>query len=43
MTKRRKYAPEFKREAVLLSQQRDASCGQIALDIGINPNLLSCW
>ena len=43
MTKRRKYSPEFKREAVLLAQQPDASCRQIALDIGINPNLLSRW
>ena len=43
MTKRRKYSPEFKREAVLLAQQRDAICEQIALDIGIIPNLLSRW
>ena len=43
MTKRSKYSPEFKREAVLLAQQPDASCRQIALDIGINPNLLSRW
>jgi|TARA_A200000113_G_scaffold225693_1_gene247524 transposase-like protein len=42
-TKRRKYSPEFKRKAVLLAQQRDAICEQIALDIGIIPNLLSRW
>ena len=43
MTKRRKYSAEFKREAVLLAQQPHASCRQIALDIGINPNLLTRW
>ena len=43
MTKRRKFSPEFKREAVLLVQQPGVSCRQIALDIGINPNLLSRW
>ena len=32
MTKRRKYSPEFKREAVLLTQQPGVSCRQIALD-----------
>ncbi|CAG8998909.1 MAG: hypothetical protein CENE_00869 [Candidatus Celerinatantimonas neptuna] len=40
MTKRRKYTPEFKRETVVLTQQPGVSCLQIALDIGINPNLL---
>ena len=43
MTKRRKYSPEFKREAVLLTQQPGVSCRQIALDIGVNPNLLNRW
>ena len=43
MTKRRKYSPEFKREAVLLTQQLGVSCRQIALDIGVNPNLLNRW
>ena len=43
MTKRRKYSPEFKREAVLLTQQPGVSCRQITLDIGVNPNLLNRW
>lgn len=43
MTKRRKYSPEFKREAIALTQQPGVSCRQIALEIGINPNLLSRW
>ncbi len=43
MTKRRKYSPGLKREAVAVAQQPDVSCRQIALDIGINPNLLSRW
>ena len=43
MTKRRKYSTEFKREAVALTLQPGVSCRQIALEIGINPNLLSRW
>ncbi len=43
MTKRRKYSPEFKREAFLLTQQSGVNCRQIALDIGVNPNRLNCW
>ncbi len=33
----------FKREAVALSYQLGVSCRQIALEIGVNPNLLSRW
>ena len=43
MTKRRKFSPEFKREAVALTQQPGVSCRQVALEIGINPNMLSRW
>ncbi len=43
MSKRRKYSPEFKLEAVALTYQPGVSCRQIALEIGINPNLLSRW
>lgn len=43
MTKRRKFSAEFKREAVALARQSGVSCRQIALEIGINPNLLSRW
>jgi transposase len=43
MTKRRRYSPEFKREAVALAQQPGVSCRQVALEIGVNPNLLTRW
>lgn len=43
MTKRRKFSSEFKREAVKLTQQSSISCSQIALEIGVAPNLLSRW
>lgn len=43
MTKRRKYSAEFKREAIALTRQPGVSCRQIALEVGINPNLLSRW
>lgn len=43
MTKRRKFSPEFKREAIALTNQPGVSCRQVALEIGINPNLLSRW
>ncbi|MBM95580.1 MAG: IS3 family transposase [Oceanospirillaceae bacterium] len=43
MTKRRQYSPEFKREAVKLTQQPGVSCSQIALEIGVAPSLLSRW
>jgi len=43
MSKRRKYSPEFKREAVALTRQPGVSCRQIVLEIGINPNMLTRW
>ena len=43
MSKRRRYSPEFKREAVALAQQPGVSCRQVALEIGVNPNLLTRW
>lgn len=43
MSKRRKYSPEFKHEAVALTRQPGVSCRQIALEIGISPNLLTRW
>ncbi|TDN66100.1 transposase [Halothiobacillus neapolitanus] len=43
MTQRRKFSPECKREAVVLTRQPGVSCRQVALDIGINPNMLSRW
>ncbi len=43
MSKRKKYSPEFKREAVEQTRHPDVSCRQVALELGINPNLLSRW
>ncbi|VVS97674.1 hypothetical protein MARINON1_60243 [Marinobacter salarius] len=43
MSRRRKYSPEFKREAIALTRQPGVSFRQVALEIGINPNLLSRW
>jgi transposase len=43
MTKRRRYSAEFKREAVALTRQPGVSCRQVALEIGVAPNLLTRW
>jgi len=43
MSRRRRYSPEFKREAIALTHQLGVSFRQTALEIGINPNLLSLW
>ncbi len=43
MSRRREDSPEFKREAIALTRQPGVSCRQIALEVGINPNLLSRW
>lgn len=43
MSQRKKYSAEFKREAVELTRRSGVSCRQVALDIGINPNMLSRW
>lgn len=43
MKTRRQYSAEFKREAVELTRQPGTSCRQIALDLGIAPNLLTRW
>ena len=43
MAERRKFSEEFKREAVQLTRQPDASVTQIAHDIGVRPNLLFRW
>jgi len=43
MSKRRKYSPEFKREAVALIRLPGVSCCQVAQEFGISPNLLNCW
>ena len=43
MSKRRKYSPDFKREAVALTRHPGVSCSQIAQELGLNPNLLTRW
>jgi len=40
---RKKYSPEFKHEAVELVRRSQTSCRQFALEIGINPNMLTRW
>ena len=40
MSKRRKYSPEYKQEAVSLAESSDKSISQVARDLGINANLL---
>lgn len=35
--KRKKYSPEFKREAIELVRRSGASCRQVALEIGVAP------
>ena len=43
MAKRRKFSEEFKREAVGLTRQPDASVSEVARDIGVGSNLLFRW
>ncbi|HCF2525862.1 TPA: transposase [Pseudomonas aeruginosa] len=43
MSKRKRYSPEFKWEAIVLVRRSGASCRQIALEIGVAPNLLTRW
>jgi transposase len=40
---RKKYSPEFKHEAVERVRRSQTSCRQIALEIGINSNMLTRW
>lgn len=43
MSKRSRYSPEYKREAVALVRRSRTSCRQVALEIGISPNMLTRW
>ncbi|MFV1849189.1 MAG: transposase [bacterium] len=43
MGTRRKYSPEFKREAVELASQPGQTVAGVARDLGIRPNILSRW
>jgi len=43
MQQRRKYSREYKLEAVQLVQQSDIPLTQIAVNLGINDNMLRRW
>jgi transposase len=43
MSKRKRYSPEYKRELVELVRRTQSSCRQIALEVGVNPNMLTRW
>lgn len=40
---RRKFSPEYKREAVELTRQPGVTISQVAQDLGLRDNLLSRW
>jgi len=42
-TERRVYPKEFKAEAVALAEKREKPISQIAVDLGINENMLRRW
>jgi len=43
MLKRKRYSPEYKRELVELVRRSKSSCRQVALEVGVNPNMLTRW
>lgn len=43
MSKRKHYSPEYKRELVELVRRTQSSCRKIALEVGVNPNMLTRW
>ena len=43
MSKRRKYSPEYKQEAVSLAVSSDKSTSQVARELGINGTMLGRW
>ena len=42
-TERRVYTKEFKAEAVALAEKREKPISQVAVDLGINENMLRRW
>jgi transposase-like protein len=42
-TERRTYTPEFKAEAVALAEKREKPVSRVAVDLGINENVLRRW
>lgn len=43
MSRRKRYSPKFKREAIELVRRSGTSYRQVALEIGVAPNLLTRW
>lgn len=43
MSKRKRYSPEYKHELVELVHGSKSSCRKIALEVGVNPALLTRW
>jgi transposase len=43
MATRKKFSPEYKHEAVQLTESSDQSVSQVARELGISPNILSRW
>ena len=43
MRKRRKYSEDYKREAVAMTAASGATIAQVAMELGINANMLSKW
>lgn len=43
MSKRKRYTAEYKREIVELVRRSKSSCRQVALEVGVNPNMLTRW
>ena len=41
--KRRRFTPEYKQEALQLTQQSDIPISQVAKNLGINDNVLRRW
>ena len=43
MSKRKRYSSEYKNELVDLANRSKSSCRKIALEVGVNPALLTRW
>ncbi len=43
MSKRKHYSPEYKCELVELVRRTQSSCRKVALEVGVNPNMLTRW
>ena len=43
MSKRKRYSPEYKHELVELVRRSKSSCRKVALEVGVQPALLTRW